>query len=172
MSTTWGVSLDLLEAQQGRKWRLGEVKSPAPGAGPGGASQTTLIPVTEPCSSRERVALGCSGTAVAQNPQRPCGATTPTQLSHSLTSTFHLQNHQTKCNTESRGPALSPHVGRPPGDHEGNPQAPCESEPATLVALHLQSGEYRATQPRGSGWGALPMNHGSQNIHWASLGTH
>lgn len=58
MSTTWGVSLDLLEAWQGRKWRLGEVKSPAPGAGPGGASQTTLIPVTEPCSSRERVALG------------------------------------------------------------------------------------------------------------------
>lgn len=28
-----------------------------------------------------------------QKPQRPCGATAPTQLSHLSTSTFHLQNH-------------------------------------------------------------------------------
>lgn len=141
--------------------------TPAPGAGR--APQMASPLHGQPCSTRGRKAQGRAQNQQlpegVRNPLRPFGATTPTQLSHPFTLTFHLHNHavsRPKCHTSQGPSALAPR-GKARRDHQGNPPAPCKSELVTLVVLRLKSG-----MPGQHGLRAqretLPMNHGGKNL--------
>lgn len=128
-SSTCRVSLDLTDTQQGREWRLG---------GTGAATfpgEPHPCRDGQPCSARERLAQGMfrsrSSRQGVRNPRRPRRVTAPTQLSHPVTSTFHLQNRTVSrptCNTKARG-----RRSRPTWESfTGTPGETCESAPVTL----------------------------------------
>ena len=144
-STSCRVSLDFIETQRGRKQRLGEVQPPARGAHRGRAPQTGFIPVGMALLSQRMLSPGDVQkqklTVGVQTPGDLAGLhTAPTQLSHPVTSTFHLQNRTVSrpmCNTKARG-----QHSRPTWESfTGTTRETCESEPVTLVVLHLKSGE-------------------------------